>query len=91
MRVTGLGLLIELACESGVFADLPFSEKGTAENFWCSSWSLLLAHVKAEACLSLLGHATTADSCLLSQLLLNWTAGVSMKCLQVDRAAATNL
>jgi hypothetical protein len=41
--------------------------------------SLLLTCAKAEAWLSLLGHATAADSCLLTLTLLNWSAGVSVK------------
>ena len=49
------------------------------KNSWCHSWSLLLSHVNpAEAWLFLLGRATT--TAILT--LLNWTAGVSMKCLQ---------
>jgi len=34
----------------------------------CSCWFLLLTQSKGEAWLSLLGRATTADSCLLSRL-----------------------
>ena len=41
--------LVSLA-SSGIFADLRFSERGTAENFsWISSWSLLLTEAEAEA------------------------------------------
>ena len=60
-----------------VFPDLHFPERGTAENFWCFCWSLLLTCAKAEAWLSLLGHVTT----VANPTLLNWTAGVSVKCL----------
>jgi hypothetical protein len=57
------------ACGSQIFAKLHFPERGLAENFsWCSCWSLLLTWAEAEGCLFLLGSATTADSCLLSQL-----------------------
>jgi hypothetical protein len=64
------GLLIELALQQRLWvSDLLFPEKGTAENFsWCSSWPLLLTRAKAEAWLSLLGNASTADSCFLSRL-----------------------
>jgi hypothetical protein len=52
-----------------VSADLPFSERGTAENFsWYPSWPLLLMQAKAKAWLSLLGSTTAADSCLLTWL-----------------------
>jgi hypothetical protein len=40
------------------FADLPFTERGTAKNSWCLFWSLLLTHAKAEAWLSLQVSAT---------------------------------
>ena len=50
------------------FADFCFLERGIAENFWCSSWSLLLATAEAESELALLVSASAADSCLLSQL-----------------------
>ena len=59
---TELGLLVQLAvqcCGSPVFADLCFPERGTAENFWCPCWSLLLILAKTETWLSLLGHVTT--------------------------------
>lgn len=66
----GLDLLIELAgqaCGSHLFIDLPFAERGTFQNFsWHSSWSFLPTHAEAEAWLSLLGSATTADYRLLS-------------------------
>ena len=55
----------------------------------------MLTCVKAKAWLSLLGrvtagHVTPVDWCLLSQL-VHWPAGVSVKCLQVDQAAAADL
>jgi hypothetical protein len=67
-----LGLLIEQAvkcCRSRVFADLCFTERDTAEyNSWHSGSLMLLirAEAEAEAWLSLLGRATTADSYSLS-------------------------
>jgi hypothetical protein len=66
-----LALLIELAVQCLwplISTDFCFTEKGTAENFWCSSWSFLLTRAEAETWLSLLGRAIAADSCLLSQL-----------------------
>lgn len=55
-------------CWSHVFTHLHFIEKGTTKNFSCWSWSLMLTIAdSAEAWLFLLGHATTVDSCLLSQ------------------------
>ena len=42
----------------------------------------------AEAWLSLLGHATGVDTCLLSQTLPNWTAGIFVMCLQVDQVVS---
>jgi hypothetical protein len=63
MAEAELGLLVELAVQ----CLLVFNERGTAENFsWHPSGSLLLTGAKAW--LSLLGSATAADSCLLSQL-----------------------
>ena len=54
---------------SHVSPDLWFIERSTVKNLsWCSWWSWLLLLTcanLAEAWLSLLGHATTADSCLL--------------------------
>jgi hypothetical protein len=45
---TELGLLYNM-CGSQVFSDLPFSERGTAENFsWGPSESLLLTEAKDE-------------------------------------------
>ena len=41
----------------------------------------------AEAQLSLLGHATAAAMPTRP----NWTAGISVKCLQVERATAADL
>ena len=73
MTEAELVLLIELSVQR---------LRGTAESFsWCSCWpwSLLLTRAKAEAWLSLLGSATTANSCLLSWQ-PNWTAGVSVNC-----------
>jgi hypothetical protein len=61
-----LGLLIEPAVQS--FWVLSLGERGTAKNFWCSSWSLLVTGAEAETWLSLLGCAISADSRLLSQL-----------------------
>jgi hypothetical protein len=50
-----------------IFADLHFPERATAENFSRRpSWSLLLTCAKPGTWLSLLGHATAADSCLLA-------------------------
>ena len=67
-----LGLLIELTVQHcGSFTDLHFNERGTAENFWYPSWSLLLTWAKTKAWLSLLCSVTTTDSCLLSWLY--WT------------------
>ena len=77
MTEAELGLLIEIAVqcllvslrEEQPSTDLLSVKRGTMENFsWHSSWSLLLTCAKAEAWLSLLDNATTADSCLLSQL-----------------------
>ena len=86
---TELGWLIELAVqhlESPVFADLCFPERGTAETrSWCSFW-FLLTRSEAEAWLSLLGSVTT----VANPILPNWTAGGSMRCLQVDRAATAS-
>jgi hypothetical protein len=74
--VTEFGLLI--------FASL----RGTAEKFsWCPSRSLLLTWAEAEAWLFLLGCVTSVANLTL----LNWTAGVSVKCLWVDWAAAADL
>ena len=73
-------------CGSLVFTDLHVPERGTAENFsWCSCWSFLLTQAEAEAWLSLLGCVTA----VANPTLPNWTAGVSMRCLRVDRAATT--
>ena len=57
-----------------------YPERGTAENFWCFCWSLLLTFAEAEARLSLLGHVTA----VANPTLPNWTAGVSVRCLRVD-------
>jgi hypothetical protein len=73
-----------LASGSPDFTDLGFLERGTVENFWRSCWSLLLTQAEAEAWLSLPGHVTT----VANPTLLNWTAGVSVKCMQEDQAAA---
>jgi hypothetical protein len=54
---------------------------------WCSCRSLLLAQAEAEAWLSLLGPITP----VANPTLPNWTAGMSRKCLRVDRAAAADL
>jgi hypothetical protein len=61
--------------------------RGTAKNFWRSSQSFLLTQAKAEAWPSLLGHVTTISN----PTLWNWTDGVSVKCLQIDRVADANL
>ena len=79
-----LGWRLCLASGSPDFTDLGFLERGTVENFWRSCWSLLLTQAEAEAWLSLPGHVTT----VANPTLLNWTAGVSVKCMQEDQAAA---
>jgi hypothetical protein len=61
-----LGLLIELALSErlvGLSSLLIFTELREAQP---RSWSLLLTHAEAEACLS--GSTTATGSCLLSQL-----------------------
>lgn len=79
-----------------IFSDLCFitSLRSTENFYWCSYWSrslLLTCATSAEAWLSRLGHSTTADSILFAILtLLNWTAGIIMKCLQMDQAAAVD-
>jgi hypothetical protein len=79
LRQAELDLRRELAVQ-WLLADLHFPERGRAEIFsWPSSWPLLLTPAKAEAWLSLLGSATTANLCLLSWQ-PNWTAGVSVNC-----------
>jgi len=77
---TELGLQVQLLyndCGFYFFGDLVFFERGTAENFWCSYRFFLLTGAKAEAWLSLLGCVTAVSNLTL----LNWTAGVPMKCL----------
>jgi hypothetical protein len=72
---TELDLLVQLAVQClwvSHLADLHFPERGTAENSWHSSWSLLLPWTETEAWLSLLGSVTAADACLVSGLC--WTA-----------------
>lgn len=51
-----------------IFPSLHFTETGTAESFWhtCWPWFLLTPANSTETWLFLLGHATTADSLLLS-------------------------
>ena len=59
-----------------------------AENFWCLSWFLLLPPAdSAEAWPFLLGCATAAAILTL----LNWTAGISVKCLRADQSASAAL
>ena len=70
------------------FAYLYFHERGTGENSsWCPFRPLLLIQSQAEAWLSLLGLVSS----LAKQTIMNWTAGVSIKCLQVDPAASAKL
>ena len=52
--------------------------------------SLLLTHAEA-ACLSLLGSATAADSCLLSKLYGTGLLVYLVKCFLVDQAATATL
>ena len=82
---TELGLLVQLTVQCLWVSNLRFPERGTAENFsLCSCWFLLLTPPKAEIWLSLLGHVTAiASPNLPTELLV-----LSVKCLQVDRAAA---
>ena len=66
-----LGLFRELAVQQFVSltALLITAERGTTRNFsGHSSGSFLLTQAEAMARLSLLGHVSTVDSCLLSQL-----------------------
>ena len=64
-----------------LFANLSFLQRDTTENFSkCSYWSLLLTRVEAEAWLSLLNHVAAVANLTLP----NWTAGASMRYLQVD-------
>lgn len=63
--MTELSLLVQLVVQCGV---LFF---GTAKNFWCFSWSLLLTGAKPDAWLSSLG-------CVAKLTIPNWTAAVSM-------------
>ena len=63
-----LVLLAQLAVQHLWVSCLCFAERGTARNFfWHPSRSLLLTSAETETWLFLLCHATTADSCLLSQ------------------------
>jgi hypothetical protein len=71
-----------------VFAALHFSERGTAKNSQRSSRSLLLTCAEAEAWLALLASATRCWFLFAVPTLPYWTAGVSVKCLRVDHAAA---
>ena len=83
---TELGLLVKLAVLHLWVAQslLIFVCQREAQSFWRSCWSLLLtwAEAEAEAWLALLGRVTAVANSGY------WTAGVSVKCLQVDRAAA---
>ena len=72
-----LGLLIELAVQC-----LHFPERGTAN----SSWSLQMAQCQGW------GLAVSARWLVFAiPMLPNWTAGVSVRSLWVDRAAAADL
>jgi hypothetical protein len=84
-----LGLLIELAVQClWVFPDLCFPEKGTASTFsWHHFLSLLVTWTKTEARLPLLSSVSAVANLTLP----NWTACLSVKCLQVDWAVAAKL
>ena len=60
MAETELDLLVQQAVQHLWVWNLRFPERGTAENSWCTSWSLLLTHAEVEDWLSLLGSVTTA-------------------------------
>ena len=75
-------MLVDLA---SIFTNLYFHERGIAENFsWCSCWSILQTPAEAEAWMSLLDCVTM----IANATQLNWSADVSVKCLQVDWAAS---
>lgn len=70
-----------IASGSCIFTHLHFPERDS-EDFWGSSWSLLLTGAEAEAWLSLLVSATDADSTKLDHWCIHgaFASGLSCRC-----------